>query len=129
MEERGVNVDHATLNRWVIRYSPTIAVKAISQKRETNRSWRMDETYLINRWSCSIILFKYLTWHMSIIVANPARINKRLILVKPAVESAMLNKPQFVTKHGHNAVVVLSFEDYKKITKPKIDLECLSIYG
>jgi hypothetical protein len=38
MEERGVNVDHATLNRWVIRYSPTIAVKATSQKRETNRS-------------------------------------------------------------------------------------------
>jgi transposase-like protein len=35
-----------TLNRWVIRYSPIIAVKAISQKRETNRSWRMDETYI-----------------------------------------------------------------------------------
>jgi transposase-like protein len=28
MEERGVNVDHATLNRWVIRYAPTIAAKA-----------------------------------------------------------------------------------------------------
>jgi len=38
------------------------------------------------------------------------------------VESAMLNKPQFVTKHGNNAVVILSFEDYKKITKPKVDL-------
>jgi transposase-like protein len=75
MEERGVNVDHATLNRWVIRYSPTIAVKATSQKRETNRSWRMDET---------IILFKYLTWHISSIVANPAKINKRLILAKLA---------------------------------------------
>jgi hypothetical protein len=24
MEERGVNVDHATLNRWVIRYAPAI---------------------------------------------------------------------------------------------------------
>jgi putative transposase len=46
IEERGVNVDHATLNRWVIRYSPTIAVKANSQKRETNRSWRTDETYI-----------------------------------------------------------------------------------
>jgi putative transposase len=34
MEEREVNVDHATLNRWVIRYSPAIAVKATSQKRE-----------------------------------------------------------------------------------------------
>jgi putative transposase len=46
MEERGVNVDHATLNRWVIRYAPTIAAKAHSQKRNTNRSWRMDETYI-----------------------------------------------------------------------------------
>jgi putative transposase len=43
MEEIGVNVDHATLNRWVIRYAPAIAAKAHSQKRNTNRSWRMDE--------------------------------------------------------------------------------------
>lgn len=38
------------------------------------------------------------------------------------VENAMLSEPQFVTKHGNNAVVILSFEDYKKITKPKTDL-------
>ncbi len=38
------------------------------------------------------------------------------------VESAMHNKPQFVTKHGHNAVVVLSFDEYNKIIKPKNDL-------
>lgn len=29
---------------------------------------------------------------------------------------------QFVTKHGKNAVVILSFEDFKKMTKPKTDL-------
>lgn len=38
------------------------------------------------------------------------------------VENAMLNEPQFVTKHGNNAVVILSFENYKKITKPQTDL-------
>ncbi len=38
------------------------------------------------------------------------------------VEHAMRNEPQFVTKHGDNAVVIISFEDYKKITKPKTDL-------
>lgn len=38
------------------------------------------------------------------------------------VESAMHSEPQFVTKHGNNAVVVLSYEDYKKIIKPKSDL-------
>jgi transposase-like protein len=36
-KKEGVNVDNATLNRWVISYSPTIAVKATSQKRETNK--------------------------------------------------------------------------------------------
>jgi len=38
------------------------------------------------------------------------------------VEKAMLNEPQFVTKYGNNAVVILSFKDYKKITKPQTDL-------
>ncbi len=38
------------------------------------------------------------------------------------VENAMHNTPQIVTKHGSNAVVILSFEEYKKITKPKQDL-------
>ena len=38
------------------------------------------------------------------------------------VENAMCNEPQFVTKHGNNAVVILSFDDYNKITKPKSDL-------
>ena len=38
------------------------------------------------------------------------------------VEQAMLNEPQIVTKHGKNAVVILSFDDYIKITKPTTDL-------
>ena len=28
MAERGVSVDHATLNRWVVRYSPLLAEEA-----------------------------------------------------------------------------------------------------
>ena len=38
------------------------------------------------------------------------------------VENAMHNKPQFVTKHGNNAVVVLAFSEYEKMIKPKTDL-------
>jgi len=30
--------------------------------------------------------------------------------------------PQVVTKHGKEAVVVLSAEDYRKLTKPKVNL-------
>lgn len=38
------------------------------------------------------------------------------------VDSAMHHRPQFVTKHGSNAVVIISFEEYTKFIKPKDDL-------
>jgi hypothetical protein len=43
---RGIEVDHATLNRWVVKYSPLIAANAQAKKRPTGSSWRMDETYI-----------------------------------------------------------------------------------
>jgi transposase-like protein len=46
MAERGVNVDHATLNRWVTDYSPLIAAEAKKHKRAVATSWRMDESVL-----------------------------------------------------------------------------------
>lgn len=46
MAERGVRVDHATLNRWVVKYSPLIAAKAQARKHPTASSWRVDETYI-----------------------------------------------------------------------------------
>ncbi len=44
--ERGVQADHATLNRWVVKYSPVVAARAQSKKRPSQNSWRVDETYL-----------------------------------------------------------------------------------
>lgn len=46
MAERGVNLDHATLNRWVVKYSPLIALQAKRRKSKPSGSWRMDETYI-----------------------------------------------------------------------------------
>ena len=46
MAERGVQVDHATLNRWVVKYSPSIAKTAQQKKQPIAGSWRMHETYI-----------------------------------------------------------------------------------
>ena len=46
LAERGIRVDHATINRWVIRFAPMIEAKARRLKRQTGSSWRMDETYI-----------------------------------------------------------------------------------
>lgn len=46
LAERGVFVDHATLNRWVVKFSQLIAANAQAKKRPTAISWRIDETYI-----------------------------------------------------------------------------------
>jgi putative transposase len=46
MEERGVKVDHSTINRWVIKYSPQLEEAFHRRKRPVWVSWRMDETYI-----------------------------------------------------------------------------------
>jgi putative transposase len=46
MEERGVSVDHATIKRWVLKYSPGLAETFHHRKRPVGRSWRLDETYI-----------------------------------------------------------------------------------
>src|SRR5215472_626437 len=46
MEERGVEVDHATLNRWVLKYVPQLEVAFRARKRPVGSSWRLDETYV-----------------------------------------------------------------------------------
>ncbi len=44
MEERGVSIDHATIQRWVVKYSPQLEETFQRRKRPVWRSWRMDET-------------------------------------------------------------------------------------
>jgi len=46
MEERGVSVDHATIQRWVMKYSPPLEAAFHRRKRSVWVSWRMDETYI-----------------------------------------------------------------------------------
>jgi len=47
MDERGICIDHSTVNRWVIKYSPALEAKFTNHyKRRVSNSWRMDETYI-----------------------------------------------------------------------------------
>ena len=46
MAERGVSVDHSSINRWAIRFLPLIEKVARKHKRRVGASWRMDETYI-----------------------------------------------------------------------------------
>jgi IS6 family transposase len=46
MLERGLKVDHTTIYRWVQAYSPEIEKRCKLRLRQTNDSYRVDETYI-----------------------------------------------------------------------------------
>ena len=46
MAERGIIVDHSTLNRWVVHYAPKIENAFHKRKSKPGDRWRMDETYI-----------------------------------------------------------------------------------
>ena len=46
LEERGLNVDHTTVWRWVQYYGPELEQRLRQHLKPTNKSWRVDETYV-----------------------------------------------------------------------------------
>ena len=55
MAERQLSVDHTTIYRWVLHYSPLLEAEFRKKyKRATGSSWRMDETYIKvkGKWHC-----------------------------------------------------------------------------
>jgi putative transposase len=44
LAERGIFVDHTTIHRWVVEYSPLLLKKFHKCKKKINKSWRMDDT-------------------------------------------------------------------------------------
>ena len=46
MAERGISVDHATIHRWIVRYSSDLLERFNRRKRPVSRKWHIDETYI-----------------------------------------------------------------------------------
>jgi transposase, IS6 family len=46
LKERGLEADHTTVWRWVQRYGPELEQRLRRHLKPTNKSWRVDETYI-----------------------------------------------------------------------------------
>jgi len=88
MAERGLRAHHATLNRWVTKYSPMIAARAQSMKRPTPDSRRMEEHMCVASGCISIAL--------------PTR--EILLISCSQSEEMALRRPSSLPKHCHQTV-------------------------
>ena len=55
MHERGLEVDHSTVFRWVQRYAPEINMRVRPHLKMRNTSYRVDETYIKVGKSCKYL--------------------------------------------------------------------------
>lgn len=46
MAERGLHVDHSTVHRWVVHFSPQLLERFNRRKRAVTGKWHLDETYI-----------------------------------------------------------------------------------
>ncbi len=44
MDERSISVDHATVHRWTVRYTPLLLEQSNRRKRRVAGKWHIDET-------------------------------------------------------------------------------------
>ena len=72
MEERGVKVDHSTINRWVIKYSPQLEDAFHRRKRAVWVSWRMDETYIKVKASGALCLGRWISTARPLTFCSPS---------------------------------------------------------
>ena len=121
MTERGISVDHSTINRWVNKYSPLLEAAARKHRKPVGKSWRLDETYIKvkGKW-------KYLYRAVDksgdtidfLLTAKRDKRAARRFLVK-AIEE--FGKPEKINidKSGANTAAI---ESYNKDTKSKIEI-------
>ena len=46
MKECGYDVDHSTIQRWVVHYAPQLEEVFHQKKKRPGDRWRLDETYI-----------------------------------------------------------------------------------
>ena len=46
MAERGITLDHTTIHRWVVRFSPLLLERFNRRKRAVTGKWHVDESYI-----------------------------------------------------------------------------------
>lgn len=46
MAERGISIDHSTIHRWVVHFSPMLLERFNRRKRAVTGKWHADETYI-----------------------------------------------------------------------------------
>jgi transposase-like protein len=72
MKIRGVLVDHATIQRWVYKFTPLLESEMKKRKGRAGTGWRLDETYIkVKGIWCYLFFRSFFPLYVPIFCAEP----------------------------------------------------------
>ena len=123
MDERGIKVDHATINRWVVAYAEEFEKRfRKNHKFSVGGSWRMDETYIRikGKW-CYLYRAVDKEGNTIDFYLSQSRNNRSAIrFFKKAIASSGIPQTVNVDKSSANNIALQSInEAYRMAANPK----------
>ena len=115
MEGRGLSISHTTIMRWVHQYGPKLDKRIRRHLKQTNDSWRVDETYIKvkDQWMYlyRAVDSKRNTIDFCLGKTRDQKAAKRFF--KKALRSFHVSKPRVITV-DKNPVYPIAIEQLKK---------------
>src|SRR5580693_6590087 len=89
LAERGLEADHTTIWRWVQRYGPELDQRLPRHLKPTNKSWRVDETYIRVKGSwCYLYGHRFRRCHDRLPAVSVARCRRRQTAVPQSAKQS-----------------------------------------
>lgn len=110
---RGVQLDHATMERWVDKFAPLMEMQISKRKLRVGSSWRMDETYskIKGQW-CSLYgaVDKLGNIIDFLLTKTRKRVSAQSFLIK-AINSNCKPRLINIDKSGSNSSAIKVYDD------------------
>ncbi|EJQ04575.1 hypothetical protein IE3_05320 [Bacillus cereus BAG3X2-1] len=119
MKERGLSISHTTIMRWVHQYGPELDKRIRRHLKQTNDSWRFDETYIKVKGQCMYLYravdSKGNTIDFFLNKTRDQKAAKRFF--KKALRSFYVSKPCVITvnKNPVSPIAIEQLEKEKRI--------------
>ena len=108
MRERGVPIDHATIQRWVIHFAPLLLAGFKKRKARVSDNWRMDETYskMKGKWYYQYHAVDKYGFTIDFMLSKHRDTNADKRFFKKAIRSSGLPTKITIDKSGANTAAI-----------------------
>ena len=113
MGDRGISVDHSSIDAWINKFSPQIEKLVRQRKKRTGKKWRMDETYVKvkGKWKYLYRAVDEYGHTIDFLLTAKRDAKAAIRFLKKAVKSNDIPNKIYIDKSGANKKAIEDFNE------------------